>query len=53
MSRNSKKKGKHTYNNSTNHTYLNGSQVYSNMDVVIPDNSIIKLSNEEFVYKNM
>ncbi|MDD6405679.1 MAG: FHA domain-containing protein [Clostridiales bacterium] len=40
-------------NNSTNHTYLNGSQVYSNMDVVIPDNSIIKLSNEEFVYKNM
>lgn len=38
-------------NNSTNHTYLNGVQVYSNMDVVIPDNSIIRLSNEEFVFR--
>jgi ATPase subunit of ABC transporter with duplicated ATPase domains len=39
-------------NNSTNHTYINGSQVYSNMDVVIPDNSIIRLSNEEFLFRN-
>lgn len=38
-------------NNSTNHTYLNGQQVYSNMDVVIPNNSLIRLSNEEFVFK--
>ncbi|MGN0394404.1 MAG: FHA domain-containing protein [Coprococcus sp.] len=37
-------------NNSTNHTYLNGQQVYSNVDVVIPDNSIIRLSNEEFIF---
>lgn len=39
-------------NNSTNHTYLNGKQVYSNIDVVIPDNSIIKFSNEEFLFYN-
>lgn len=38
-------------NNSTNHTFLNGTQVYSNMDVVIPNNSIIRLSNEEFIFK--
>lgn len=38
-------------NNSTNHTFLNGTQVYSNMDVVIPNNSIIKLSNEEFIFR--
>lgn len=38
-------------NNSTNHTFLNGIQVYSNMDVVIPDNSIIRLSNEEFLFR--
>lgn len=38
-------------NNSTNHTYLNGSQVYSNMDVVITDNSLIRFSNEEFIFK--
>lgn len=39
-------------NNSTNHTFLNGTQVYSNMDVIIPDNSIIKLSNEEFIFRS-
>ena len=39
-------------NNSTNHTYLNGKQVYSSMDVPIPDNSIIKISNEEFLFKS-
>lgn len=38
-------------NNSTNHTYLNGTQVYSNVDVPIPDNSVIRLSNEEFIFK--
>ena len=38
-------------NNSTNHTYLNGEQVYSNIDVVIQDNSIIKISNEEFLFR--
>lgn len=38
-------------NNSTNHTFLNGTQVYSNVDVVIPNNSIIKLSNEEFIFR--
>ncbi len=37
-------------NNSTNHTYLNGQQIYSNIDIVIPDNSVIKFSNEEFVF---
>lgn len=39
-------------NNSTNHTYLNGQQVYSNIDVVIPDGSIIKFSNEEFLFRS-
>jgi hypothetical protein len=39
-------------NNSTNHTFINGTQVYSNMDVVIPDNSIIRLSNEEFLFRS-
>lgn len=39
-------------NNSTNHTFLNGTQVYSNLDVVIPNNSVIKLSNEEFIFKS-
>lgn len=38
-------------NNSTNHTFLNGTQVYSNVDVPIPDNSVIRLSNEEFIFK--
>lgn len=38
-------------NNSTNHTFLNGTQVYSNVDVAIPDNSVIRLSNEEFIFK--
>ncbi len=38
-------------NNSTNHTYLNGQQVYSNMDVVIPNDSVIRFSNEEFIFK--
>lgn len=38
-------------NNSTNHTYINGKQVYSNIDVVIPDKSIIKFSNEEFLFR--
>ena len=39
-------------NNSTNHTYLNGKQIYSNIDVVIPNRSIIKFSNEEFMFYN-
>lgn len=39
-------------NNSTNHTFLNGTQVYSNVDVPIPDNSVIKLSNEEFIFNS-
>lgn len=39
-------------NNSTNHTYLNGTQVYSNMDVIIPDNSVVRLSNEDFIFKS-
>lgn len=38
-------------NNSTNHTFLNGTQVYSNVDVAIPDNSVIRLSNEEFIFR--
>ena len=38
-------------NNSTNHTYLNGDMVYSNVEIVIPDNSSIRLSNEEFLFK--
>ncbi len=38
-------------NNSTNHTFLNGTQVYSNVDVPIPDNSVIRLSNEEFIFR--
>ena len=38
-------------NNSTNHTYLNGEMLYSNIEVVIPDNSTIQLSNEEFFFK--
>jgi hypothetical protein len=38
-------------NNSTNHVYLNGQQIYSNVEVDIPDNSIIRISNEEFVFK--
>lgn len=38
-------------NNSTNHTFLNGTQVYSNVDVTIPDNSVIRLSNEEFIFR--
>ena len=38
-------------NKSTNHTFLNGTQVYSNVDVPIPDNSVIRLSNEEFIFK--
>jgi hypothetical protein len=38
-------------NNSTNHTYLNGTQVYGKMEVAIPDNSIIRISNEEFLFR--
>lgn len=38
-------------NNSTNHTYLNGTQIFGNMDVIIPDNSIIRMSNEEFIFR--
>lgn len=37
-------------NNSTNHTYLNGKQIQSEIDVVIPDNSIIRIANEEFLF---
>jgi pSer/pThr/pTyr-binding forkhead associated (FHA) protein len=37
-------------NNSTNHIYLNGQQIYSNVEVAIPDNSIIRISNEEFIF---
>lgn len=39
-------------NNSTNHTYLNGEQIYTDMDVAIPNNSIIRISNEEFVFSS-
>ena len=38
-------------NNSTNHTYLNGEMLYSNVEIVIPDNSRIRLSNEEFIFR--
>ena len=40
-------------NNSTNHTYLNDNIVSGNVEVFIPDNSKIVISNEEFRFKNL
>jgi hypothetical protein len=38
-------------NNSTNHVYVDGKQIYSNVEVELHDNNVIRISNEDFIFK--
>ena len=38
-------------NNSTNHTFLNGKMLESNVETALEDGSRIRLGNEDFEFK--